>query len=106
MLRQRGLLRLFRNHSRKALVIPIVEDGKCPVFDNLNENSRNRLHDQITALGGFPKAGQIRNLPAYTDGYDIISVVGKSKVCSDRKNTCPFFKYGPNFQMFFYDVVF
>lgn len=79
MLRQGGLILTRRLKSRKALIIPIVEDGTCGVFDTLNTDLDARLVHQINAWGGFPKAGEVRNLPGCSDEYDIISIAGKSK---------------------------
>jgi len=84
MLRRVATILSKRAKSRSALIVPIVEDGTCPVFDQLNCD--NALGKQIDAFGGFPKAGQVRNLAPPAGEYDIISVVGKSKELKESEN--------------------
>lgn len=84
MLRRVATILSKRAKSRSALIVPILEDGTCPVFDQLNRD--NALGKQIEAFGGFPKAGQVRNLAPPAGEYDIISVVGKSKDLKESEN--------------------
>merc|ERR1712134_103494 len=86
MLRRGSLVLSSRAASRKALVLPIVEETSCPIFAKLDSNSSSKLSDQINAYGGFPKAGEVRNLVGSFDGYSIISVVGKSAKLAASEN--------------------
>lgn len=61
-------------------------DTSCPIFAELDSNSSSKLTDQINAYGGFPKAGEVRNLVGSFDGYSIISVVGKSAKLAASEN--------------------
>lgn len=82
MLARGGLVISRRLKTRKALVLPITEGESCSVFAALNQDLNNNLQRQIDAFGGFPKGGQVRNLPGCSPDYDIISVTGQSNKLS------------------------
>ncbi|CAG5111404.1 Oidioi.mRNA.OKI2018_I69.chr2.g5716.t1.cds [Oikopleura dioica] len=64
----------------------MVEDGTNQTFLELNEKSGSILQKHLDALGGPPKAGQVRQLPSSDDEFDIIAIVGQSNKADPSEN--------------------
>jgi len=86
MFRRAGVVLSQRFRSRQALVVPMIEDGTSQTFHELNEKSGSILQKHLDALGGPPKAGQVRQLPSSDDEFDIITIVGQSNKADPSEN--------------------